>query len=125
MEKGKLQLHKMMSDEDAAACELATLQSTDEGRQALEMRRRWRERQPGEMMPDGTIYLGLHQAKDWFVQPEDIKGNEGGRPLVLSCEAPVDVAQNLVANGYDDWMLPPGNKSLAEPDILSEIFKNR
>lgn len=78
----------------------------------------------GKKMPDGTIYLGYFNDKDWFVAVEDAKDKEGNR-LRLDFSEAAQYVRSLKLHGHDDWRLPPGKNDAHEPDILSEMFNNK
>jgi hypothetical protein len=72
---------------------------------------------PGAVADDGSIYLGFHNEKDWFVT-----GKEDS--LRMNFNEAVIYAKNLRAHGHDDWIVPPGNDP-QQPDILKVMFNNR
>jgi hypothetical protein len=73
---------------------------------------------PGDVAADGTIYLGLHKDKDWFVTDKDTN-------LRMSFNAAAEYAQKLKAHGHDDWIVPPGENDPNEADILKAMFKSK
>jgi hypothetical protein len=82
----------------------------------------------GAKMPDGSIYLGFFNKKDWFVADKHAE-DENGNDLVVNFNAAAKYAKNLKAHGHDDWILPPGRSHMAfdsynpnKPDILNEMF---
>ena len=72
-----------------------------------------REPEPGDRMPDGTIYAGVSPAtaKPMYVTPADA-------PLTMTFDDAVSYAEKLDAHGHQDWRLP----SAAELNVL---FNNR
>jgi hypothetical protein len=66
---------------------------------------------PGDVADDGTIYLGFHTGKDWFVTDRDA-------PLEMTFNAAAKYAENLNIHGHDDWVVP-------NPNILQEMFNNK
>ncbi len=78
----------------------------------------------GAKMPDGTIYLGYHNKKDWFVATEDAK-NASGKKLVMSFNEAAGYAKDLRAHGHADWRVPPGKNDYNEPDILGVMFNSK
>ena len=69
--------------------------------------------QPGEKMPDGTIYAGTSPDthKPMYTTP-------GDAPLTMKWQAAMDYAKGLEAHGHDDWRLPSKNE-------LNVLFNNR
>lgn len=78
----------------------------------------------GETQPDGSIYLGYYNSKDWFVTATDAKDSKG-KSLRLSFNAAASYAANLKVHGHDDWRMPPGQDDPNEPNILNKMFDER
>lgn len=78
----------------------------------------------GKKMPDGTIYLGLFNNKDWFVTAEMAKDGDGDK-LELTFNDAAQYVRDLKAHSHDDWMLPPGRDDPQEPNILREMFNHQ
>ncbi len=77
----------------------------------------------GEVMPDGTIYLGCYNDKDWFATAEDARDGNG-KNLLMDFNAAAAYAKKLKAHGHDDWMVPPYSGK-NEPRILDEMFNSK
>jgi hypothetical protein len=77
----------------------------------------------GSIAPDGSIYLGHYNNKDWFVTAQNAKYSDG-KNMVMAFNAAAQYAKDLRAHGHDDWMVPPGKNDPKEPDILKEMYKN-
>lgn len=79
---------------------------------------------PGNQMADGSIYLGYHAGKDWFVAAEDARDERGER-LALTFNQAAAYAKKLDVHGHKDWMLPPGfGDEDGEADIAYEMFRH-
>ncbi len=85
---------------------------------------------PGDVMADGTIYLGRFKDKDgtekhWLAAAEDAKDKYGDR-LCASFNYAVKYAGNSKTHDHDDWIVPPGcNDREGRPDILSALFNSK
>ena len=78
---------------------------------------------PGDVMPDGSIYLGVLGDVRWYVASEDIKDVAGNRRLLDIGEAKW-AAEKARMHGHDDWTLPLMDCDSDTPDILHEMRKN-
>ncbi len=70
-------------------------------------------RDPGERMPDGTIYAGVspYTGKPMYTTPADA-------PLTYIFSEAKKYAAGLAAHGYHDWRIP-------KKDELNVLFNNR
>ncbi len=78
----------------------------------------------GEEMPDGTIFLGSFNDKDWYVTGQDAKDSNGNN-LLLAFNKASSYAKKLDIHGHNDWQLPPGGDEPNEPSLIREMFKHR
>lgn len=78
----------------------------------------------GDIAPDGSIYLGLYNDKDWFVTAKDAKDYTGDR-LRMSFNAAADYAKRINSHGHNDWIIPPCHDDLKEPNILKALYNNK
>ncbi len=109
----------------------AAREAEEEKRKAEETARKEKEMaaavawaKAGDVMPDGTVYLGLYKGKDWFVTAGGAKDGDG-KNLTMDFNSAAAYAQNLKAHGHDDWIVPPHGGASKEPDILLEMFNNK
>lgn len=72
---------------------------------------------PGSLVSDGSVYLGEHNGKDWFVADRDAR-EATGRKLRLDFNAAARFAQETRVHGHNDWVVP-------DVDILNEMYKMR
>lgn len=63
---------------------------------------------PGDIAPDGSIYLCSFRNADWFVAAGDIK-DKSGNGLKMAFAAAARCAKDLKAHGHDDWVVPDEN----------------
>lgn len=68
----------------------------------------------GDIMPDGSIYLGKYKGRDWLVAAEDAKDGNGKNLLMDFNEAAAYAATSR-AHGRNDWVVPTN-------DILMQMF---
>jgi hypothetical protein len=79
----------------------------------------------GDFAPDGSIYLGYYNNKDWFVAAQDAK-NAKGKNIRMTFNKAAEYAKKLKAHGQNDWMVPPSNDSNPhDEDILNALFNNK
>ncbi len=79
---------------------------------------------PGTIMPDGTIYIGFYNKKDWYAAATDALDGDGTR-LKLNFQRACIYAMASNRHDYSDWMVPPGYNDGSEPDILHVMYENR
>ena len=75
------------------------------------------EQKTGDRMPDGSIYLGFHKDKHWFVTADDARPAPG-KGLAMPFNRADQYAQDLHTHGHADWQLPDNN-------MLQEMFNLR
>lgn len=72
----------------------------------------------GGKMPDGSIYLGLIEGRDWFVAAED-------RNVRAAFNESAAYAGTLKLHGHADWKLPPAVGDTRYPNILHVMYQHR
>jgi hypothetical protein len=65
----------------------------------------------GDVMPDGTVYLGKYRGVRWFAMDHD-----AGRAMTY--DQAQNYAKGLTAHGHNDWIIP-------DQDILEQMFGNK
>ncbi|MBI3440838.1 MAG: hypothetical protein HY052_03375 [Proteobacteria bacterium] len=80
---------------------------------------------PGDVAIDGSIYLGCHKGRDWYVTAKDapdtyFSSNDlsGDDQLSTFFNRAVDLTKHLRAHGHHDWALP-------DKDILAAMYEAR
>jgi hypothetical protein len=71
----------------------------------------------GDVMPDGTVYLGKFRSVRWFAMDSDAKDSHG-KKLLMNYDQAQKYAKNLKAHGHADWVIP-------DQDILEQMFGNK
>lgn len=65
----------------------------------------------GDKAEDGSIYLGLHEDREWYVADKDAS-------VVMTFNDAAQYAKNLKAHGHSDWILP-------SQTVLEKMFRNK
>lgn len=72
---------------------------------------------PGNIMSDGSIYLGEQKGKAWYVTSTDAK-NANGTNLTMNFNQAAQYAEDLKAHGHCDWIVP-------DREILEVMYQNK
>jgi TPR repeat protein len=71
----------------------------------------------GDVMPDGTIYLGKYHSVRWFAMDHDAV-DARGKKLLMTYDQAQQYARDLRAHSHSDWVIP-------DQDILQQMFGNQ
>jgi hypothetical protein len=92
--------------------------------------KRMESAESGDLMLDGTVYLGRFRnknglVKDWFAAAEDARDERGNR-LSLTFNQAALYAINSKAHGHEDWMVPPAwDDRNGMPGILGALVDSK